>query len=181
LSKAKRLVESYGRHIAIPWRDDTAPAQRVVFCVYPEYAELRLRARLDEFEIVTRRSNHDWALFDLTDSFPNWMATQKYAKSYFRDPAKLNTLLGKYEDYIAEQFSQFCVDRSVGQDDVVALAGVGTLFGFLKVKGVVDRLAPTVPGRLVVFFPGSYEDNNYRLLDAYDGWGYLAVPITADQ
>ena len=38
-----------------------------------------------------------------------------------------------------------------------------------------------VPGRLVVFFPGSYEDNNYRLLDAYDGWGYLAVPITADQ
>ena len=62
-----------------------------------------------------------------------------------------------------------------------ALAGVGSLFGLLKVKGVVDRLAPIVPGRLVVFFPGSYEENNYRLLDAYDGWGYLAVPITADQ
>ena len=36
-------------------------------------------------------------------------------------------------------------------------------------------------GRLLVFFPGSYENNNYRLLDGYDGWNYLAVPITADK
>jgi hypothetical protein len=35
-----------------------------------------------------------------------------------------------------------------------------------------------IRGRLVVFFPGEYEDNNYRLLDARDGWNYLAVPIT---
>lgn len=181
MSKIKQLIDSYARHIAIPWRDDTAPAQRVIFCVYPEYSELRLRARLDEFEIVTRRANHDWAMFDLTDSFPNWMATQRYAKSYFNDPSKLATLLGKYEDFIAGNFQDFCIEKSVGVDDVVAISGVGTLFGFLKVKGVVDRLAPTVPGRLVVFFPGSYEENNYRLLDAYDGWGYLAVPITPDQ
>jgi len=181
LSKIKRLVESYARHITIPWRDDAAPAQRVIFCVYPEYTELRLRARLDEFEIATRRADHDWALFDLTDSFPDWMSTQRYAKKYFEDPSNLPTLLGKYEEYIAEQFGEFCEEKSVGAEDVVAIAGVGTLFGFLKVKGVVDRLAPMVPGRLVVFFPGSFEDNNYRLLDAYDGWGYLAVPITADQ
>ena len=35
-----------------------------------------------------------------------------------------------------------------------------------------------VTGRLVVFFPGEYEQNNYRLLDARDGWSYMAVPIT---
>ncbi len=181
MSKIKRLIDSYETFIGVPWRDDAAPAQRVIFCVYPEYDELRLRARLDEFEIVTRRADHDWALFDLTDSCPDWMATQRYAKSYFKSPEKLDTLLTKYEDYIATEFEQFCQEKSVGPDDVVALSGVGTLFGFLKVKGVVDRLAPMVLGRLVVFFPGSYEDNNYRLLDAYDGWGYLAVPITADQ
>ena len=50
-----------------------------------------------------------------------------------------------------------------------------------QVKEVVDKLAPMVTGRLLVFFPGSYEDNNYRLLDGYDGWNYLAVPITADK
>ena len=36
-----------------------------------------------------------------------------------------------------------------------------------------------IKGRLVVFFPGQYEHNNYRLLDARDGWNYMAVPITA--
>jgi len=45
----------------------------------------------------------------------------------------------------------------------------------------VDKLAPMVKGRLVVFFPGTFENNNYRLLDGYDGWNYLAVPITADK
>ena len=66
-------------------------------------------------------------------------------------------------------------------DFVIAIKGVGSRFGFLKVKEVVDKLAPMVKGRLLVFFPGSYEDNNYRLLDGYDGWNYLAVPITADK
>jgi len=180
LSKIRQLIDSYARHIEVPWRE-VASAQRVIFCVYSERDELRLRSQLDEFEIATRSADHDWALFDLTDSFPNWLASQKYARSYFRSPDKLTTLLGKYEESIAGEFAGFCKEKEVGESDVVAIAGVGSLFGFLKVKSVVDRLAPLVPGRLVVFFPGSYEDNNYRLLDAYDGWGYLAVPITADQ
>ena len=41
-----------------------------------------------------------------------------------------------------------------------------------------DAHAGTYFGRLVVFFPGQFEQNNYRLLDARDGWNYLAVPIT---
>jgi hypothetical protein len=36
-------------------------------------------------------------------------------------------------------------------------------------------------GRVVVFFPGEYENSNYRLLDARDGWNYLAVPITLQE
>jgi hypothetical protein len=42
-------------------------------------------------------------------------------------------------------------------------------------------VADAVPGRLLVLFPGEYENNSYRLLDARDGWSYLAVPITAHQ
>ena len=71
--------------------------------------------------------------------------------------------------------------QSVSENDVVAIHGVGSLFGLLKVKDVVDQFAPSVKGRLLVFFPGSFENNNYRLLDGYDGWNYLAVPITADK
>jgi hypothetical protein len=60
----------------------------------------------------------------------------------------------------------------------VAVSGVGALFGFTRVSQVLKLVEPSIRGRLVVFFPGQYEENNYRLLDARDGWNYLAVPIT---
>ena len=181
MSKIKRLTQSYSKYIAVPWRDDAAAAQRVIFCVYNETEELRLRAKVDEFEIATRAAGHDWALFDLTDTFPNWLASQRYAKSYFEKPNLLLTLLPKYLTYIETEFAAFLQTKGANEGFVVALKGVGSLFGFLKVKEVVDKLAPMAKGRLLVFFPGSYEDNNYRLLDGYDGWDYLAVPITADK
>ncbi len=182
MSKVKRLIQSYSKYIAIPWRSDAAAAQRVIFCVYNEAEELRIRAKIDEFEIVTGQSGHKWAVFDMTDTFPQWLSSQRYAKSYFDKPNLLSTLLPKYMLYIAEEFATFLKVNEVTDDSVVALKGVGTLFGFLKVKEVVDKLAPMVKGRLLVFFPGSYdENNNYRLLDGYDGWNYLAVPITADK
>merc|ERR1712000_186572 len=166
---------------SIPWRDDAAAAQRVIFCVYNENEERWLRARVDEFEIVTKQAGHDWALFDLTNTFAAWLSSQRYAKSYFQKPHLLATVLPKYLDYIVDEFERFLDSRNIDENAVVAIQGVGSLFGFLKVKDVVDKLAPRVPGRLLVFFPGSYENNNYRLLDGYDGWNYLAMPITADK
>lgn len=181
MSKIKRLIQSYSRYIAVPWRDDAAAAQRVIFCVYNETEERLLRAKVDEFEIVTRQAGREWAMFDLTDTFAIWLASQRYAKSYFEKPHLLSTLLPKYLEFIADEFETFLQKNEIGPDSVVAIKGVGSLFGFLKVKEVVDKLAPMVKGRLLVFFPGSYENNNYRLLDGYDGWNYLAVPITADK
>jgi hypothetical protein len=181
VSRVKRLVHSYSRHISIPWRDDAAAAQRVIFCVYNENEERWLRARVDEIEIVTKQAGHDWALFDLTNTFAAWLSSQRYAKSYFQKPHLLATVLPKYLDYIVDEFERFLDSRNIDENAVVAIQGVGSLFGFLKVKDVVDKLAPRVPGRLLVFFPGSYENNNYRLLDGYDGWNYLAMPITADK
>ncbi|OQA13363.1 MAG: hypothetical protein BWY64_03662 [bacterium ADurb.Bin363] len=175
MSKIKRLLESYSKFIAVPWRDDAAAAQRVIFCVYSETDELHLRASIDEFEIATSQTGHKWAVFDLTDIFPAWLGTQRYAESYFQKPHLLPNLMPKLLLYIVEEFSKFLAQQ------VVALQGVGSLFGFLKVKEVVEKLAPLVSGRLVVLFPGSYENNNYRLLDGYDGWNYLAVPLTADK
>ena len=181
MTKIKQLINSYSKFIAIPWRSDAAAAQRVIFCIYSEKDELRLRAKIDEFEIATRQSGHGWIVFDLTDTFPDWLASQKYAKSYFKKPEHLYTLLPTYLSYINDNFEEFLRANSATENSVVALKGVGSLFGLLKVKEVVDKFAPLVGGRLLVFFPGSYENNNYRLLDGYDGWNYLAVPITADK
>ncbi len=181
MSKIKRLLHSYKEYISVPWRDDAAAAQRVVFCVYNETEERNLRVNIDEFEIATKASGHGWNVFDLTDTFSDWLTSQRYAKSYYQKPHLLTNLLPKYLDYITEAFEKHIQENDVDANTVVALSGVGSLFGFLKIKDVVDRLAPLVEGRLLVFFPGSYENNNYRLLDGYDGWNYLAVPITADK
>ena len=181
MSRIKRLIQSYNNYISVPWRDDAAAAQRVIFCVYNENEERSLRAKMDEFEIVTRQAGHEWAIFDLTDTFANWLISLRYAGSYFQKPHLLSTLLPKYISFIIENFKIFLQNNGTGPGFVVALKGVGSLFGFLKVKEVVDKLAPMVEGRLLVFFPGSYENNNYRLLDGYDGWNYLAVSITANK
>jgi hypothetical protein len=181
VSKIKQLINSYNKFITVPWKEDAAALQRVIFCVYNENEELKLRAKIDEFEIVTKQAKHEWEVFDLTNTFADWLASQRYAKSYFQKPHLLTNLLPKYLEYIALQFQNFVGSNMNEDNTVVAVKGVGSLFGFLKVKDVVDKLAPLVKGRLLIFFPGSYENNNYRLLDGYDGWNYLAVPITADK
>jgi hypothetical protein len=73
------------------------------------------------------------------------------------------------------------VQAEAGPDTVIALLGVGTLFGLARVSSVVEGLKDSVEGRLLVFFPGEYhpETHTYRLLDARDGWNYLAVPLLA--
>ena len=182
LSKARKLLDNYSKYIGVPWRTDLAAAQRVIFCVYNQDDELRIRLLMDEYKVATSEAGHGWALFDLTDSFANWLSGQRYKKSYFDKPELISTLMPKYLEYIESQFIEFIQSEKVDVDTVVALMGVGSLFGFLRVKEVVDVLAPLVEGRLLVFFPGTMPgNNNYRLLDRYDGWNYLAVAITADK
>lgn len=180
MSKLKRLAQSYTSYIKTPWREDAAAPQRVIFCVYNQKEELRLRASLGEFEIETKNANHDWALFDLTNQFPRWLASQRYRVKYFEKPDLISTLLPRFTEFITKEFISFLEDSNPDSNTVVALTGAGSLFGIVKVKEVVDNLAPLVKGRLLVFFPGRREGNNYRLLDGYDGWNYLAVSITAD-
>lgn len=181
MNKIKQLAQSYKRHIEVPWRSDAAPPQRVIFCIYHETEELRLRTKIDDFEQITRQSDHDWVLFDITDTFAEWLSIHRYAKSYFKKPHLLPTLMPNYLAFLKQKFENFITEQNIDNNTVVAIMGVGSLFGLLKVKEVVEKFAPLVPGRLLVFFPGSYEDKNYRLLDGYDGWNYHAVPITADK
>lgn len=98
MNRVRRLLASYATFISVPWREDAAAAQRVVFCVYDENEELRLRAKVEEFEIATRDAGHEWFIFDLTDTFAEWLSAQRYAESYFRKPELLATLLPQLLD-----------------------------------------------------------------------------------
>lgn len=149
--------------------------------VYAPADELRLRIYVDEFELRTREAGHGWKLIDLTDAFRRWMAAHRYRDKYFRRPA----LLAGYPAARLTEFIAHLVEETRSQiaqasdNDVVAIVGVGALFGVSSVSTLVEKVSPTIKGRLVVFFPGEVDDNVYRLLDARDGWGYLAHPITA--
>lgn len=181
MTKTKQLLDNYRSHIELPWQQGKSAQQRVIFCVYPEYTERRFQANIGEFELATKQADHGWARYDMSDTFSSWLGSQKYKTKYFRSPESLGNLTKKFPNFIKAQFTEFCSSHVIGSKDVVAVSGIGTLFGFVKVKEIIELIAPLVPGRLVVFFPGSYDNNNYRLLDGYDGWGYLAIPITSDQ
>ena len=45
-------------------------------------------------------------------------------------------------------------------------------------SALLNEVSDAIAGRLLVFFPGQHEGSSYRLLDARDGWNYLATPIT---
>ncbi|MBO2628123.1 BREX protein BrxB domain-containing protein [Shewanella algae] len=176
--RLSKLLKSFNSHISVPWSSNISAEEKAIFVVYDKADELKLRARMAEFQQVCVESQHPWLALDLTNEFPNWMAEQDYKEAYFEDPEYLE---GSYDYFADELVAKLCeqINAQQTQDTVVALMGCGTLFGFVSVSALVKSLAAQVQGRLVVFFPGEYHDNNYKLLDAKDGWGYQATAITA--
>jgi hypothetical protein len=179
VGRIEELAERYGQHIATPWQRTVAGAQRVVMVVYDKELERTLRARKQDFENKTREAGHDWFEVDVADAFATWMAQDEYREAYFESPEDLQLKLeAEFADYVADRIRSVLARDSVTEASVVAVFGVGALFGFTRVSKVLKLIEGDIRGRLGVFFPGQYEKNNYRLLDARDGWDYMAVPIT---
>lgn len=183
-SKINKLTDAWHKQLTVPWQAGLAAIQRVIFAVYDKADELRLRASLGEFELATRQAGKDWLLLDVTDAFPQWMAAQEYREAYFESPEDLAGYpAGEITEFITDLTARLNTQIQAGAtaDTVVALLGVGTLFGLARVSTLVEGIKESVPGRLLVFFPGEHhpETHAYRLLDARDGWNYLAVPLLA--
>ncbi len=177
MGKIEDLAVVYERHVGVPWQRSVAGAQRVMLVVYEKELERTLRARMGEFEQATRRSGHDWTLVDCTRWFAEWMAADEYRESWFEDPDLLGMKLeGEFREHVANRLRAEL--EPVGENGVVALLGVASLYGFLRVSEVIRAVEQSIRGRLVVFFPGTKNESNYRLLDARDGWNYLAQGIT---
>jgi hypothetical protein len=169
----------YRGHISAPWQRNLAGDQKAIFVVYPKTDERKLRARLELFEMATTRTGHGWRSVDMTEAFARWMANTDYRDIYFEEPETLAMKLrSNFVQYAADLLRQALTAESADEDTVVAVQGIACLFGFTRVSLMLKEVVKDIRGRLVVFFPGEYEDNNYRLLDARDGWNYLAVPIT---
>lgn len=179
MGRIEELAARYRSHIGAPWQRNLAGDQKAIFVVYPKTDERKLRVRLELFAMATTSSGRAWRLLDLTDAFARWMAATQYRDVYFEDPEALKMKLQRdFVQFAAGRLREALTAEDVDEDTVVAVLGVAGLFGFTRVSLVLKEVVKDIQGRLLVFFPGEYEDNIYRLLDARDGWNYLAVPIT---
>lgn len=179
MGRIEELAARYRAHVGAPWQRNLAGDQKAIFVVYPKTDERKLRARLELFEMATTSTGHGWRLLDISDSFARWMADTDYREAYFEDPEALAMKLrSDFMKHAAGRLREMLTDEEVDENTVVAIQGVACLYGFTRVSLVLREVVKDIRGRLVVFFPGEYEDNNYRLLDARDGWNYLAVAIT---
>jgi hypothetical protein len=178
MNRIEQLLKNYKSFVSLPWKKDAAGAERVWFAVYDKTDERRLRARIGEFELATKESRHGWYQCDMTDMFAQWLAADEYKDSYFQNPDDMANI-SDFSKAISHRVVDIAADAN--ENDVVALYGVASLFGFTRVSELVSTIQASVKGRLLVFFPGEYENNVYRLLDARDGWNYLATPITAHE
>ncbi len=180
MSKLDRLVAEFEAVAARPWSTTLAGPQRVWMVVYDEADERRLRVRLDEFGHAAQSAGHPIRWCDLTGAFAEWMAAHDMRDEYFEYPEDLLVDKGPLKGFLA-----FAADRvrrvlaETGDDELVGITGVGAAFGLVRVSEIVEAVHEDIRGRLVVFFPGTRSGNTYRLLDARDGWNYLALPIPA--
>ncbi len=179
MGRIEDLAGRYQGHISAPWQRNLAGAQRTIFVVHDKTDERKVRAKLGLFEIATKAAGHGWKVIDLTGTFAHWMAAMDYREAYFEEPSDLSLKLqSDFVQYAAAELRKVLTAEDVDADTVVAVHGVASLFGFTKVSLVLKEVEHDIRGRLVLFFPGEFDNNNYRLLDARDGWNYLAVPIT---
>lgn len=177
MGKVEDLASRYERHIRAPWQRTVAGAQRVMMVVYDKELERTFRARKGEFEQRTIAAGHGWVEHDCTRAFAEWMAQDEYREAYFENPEDLALKLdGEFLENVVAPLRELL--RKNDENTVVAVTGVASLYGFVHVSDVIRAVEPDIRGRLVVFFPGSKDENNYRLLDARDGWNYLAQGIT---
>jgi hypothetical protein len=181
MSQVNNLIANYRRHVGVPWQANLAGKQRVWFAVYPPPEERRVRARIQEFEIATLEAKHRWKPVDITALPAEWLARHEYREAYFEDPSALSMIAEELRDYVVSALRQVCQASDVDKDTMVAVVGVGSLFGFLHLSDVISRLEESIRGRLLVLFPGEYERSVYRFMDARDGFNYMAVPITCSE
>jgi len=181
MSKIDDLLAAYRRQISLPWNDLLSPQEKVWFCIYDPPQERRLRKQMEAFAIVTQETGHDWILIDIAFLFEQFLASNEYQEKYYRNPKLIKFEEKNFLEYLSENVGKQAELST--SSSVIAISGIGSLYGIIRVSKVVEEIVKTVPipGRLLVFFPGERDGKNYRLLKARDGWNYLATPIEAEE
>jgi len=174
------LLSAYEKVLNMNWEATLSGQERIWFLVYEPELQRKVDFRLVDFENATKKAGKKWALISLKEVFPDWMANHEYREEYFANP---NHIKYQYESsfkpYLYKCVSDIIKELSIDENTVLTLHNTSSLFGFTRLSELLNHISRNIPGRLLVLFPGEFEKNQFRLLDARDGWSYLARPITA--
>jgi len=178
-NRINQLLEAFEKVVKEPWAFALSGQERIWFLVYDPAEQRKVDLRMGDFETATIRSGKKWMSVSMKKCFPSWMINHEYKEGYFKKP---NHIVDQLEaDFIpfAINFLKAELNKlDQDQDTLVAIKDVSSLFGFARLSEILKSCDKDFKGRLLIFFPGEFEHNHYRLLDARDGWDYLARPIT---
>lgn len=178
MAKVDDLIKKFGNIIKEPWTKGLSGQEKVWFLVFDPNELRRVEFKLGEFEILTTNAGRKWHVLSLQGFFTDWMAKHDYKEAYFEDPEYISDALqGDFKEYVLERLNEMMTERN-DEDTLLVLKDVSSIFGFLKLSEVINALSNKIKGRMMVLFPGEYSNRQYRLMDARDGWDYLARPIT---
>lgn len=179
IAKIDQLIQEFDKVVNEPFNSTLSGQERIWFLVYDPAEQRKVSLRMGEFETSTLRAGKKWQAISLKDCFPEWMSNHDYRDEYFTNPEYI-------VDQLEAEFIPFAIQflkkklESIEQDSdtLIAILDVSSLFGFARLSEILKNCDRDFKGRLLIFFPGEFENNQYRLLDARDGWDYLARPIT---
>lgn len=175
MASFEHLVVAYKRHLQLPWASNLSDPERTWVLWYDPALERRVTAHAIEFEQAARKAGYGWKQIDLSSEIASWLATNRHAARLMRRPNEIGTLASELREQLRAKVATEASE--LGEQDILALFGAGSLFGFTSIASVIEAVAPKVRGRLLVVFPGRFEAGRYRLLDARDSWNYHATPI----
>lgn len=173
-----KSIRAYTHELELTWRPDISGEERVWIMPYSPDIERSMRFSLSELAARTKASGRKWSVVDISDDFGTWIANHKAAERLLSGKVPIGSKVREeFEIALASRIS--AVLRVAGEDEVVALVGIGSIYPFVRASDVIKRIHDDIQGRLLVLFPGSYNETThvFRLLNARDGFSYRATVI----
>lgn len=179
ISKIDQLIAAFDKVVNEPWNNNLSGQEKVWFLVYDPSEQRKIDLRIGDFETATIKAGKKWIGISMKNCFPTWMANHDYKEEYFQDPeAVIDQLDVDFKNYAIDYLNTEIEKFKNEENTLIAIKDVSSLFGFTRMSDVINGCSSNLTGRMLIFFPGEFEKNQYRLLDARDGWDYLARPIT---
>ena len=178
-SKTDQLLAKFELVVNEPWSTSLAGQERIWFLVYDPAEQRKIDLRFGDFEAATVKAGKKWKSISVKQCFPTWMSTHEYKDEYFNNPEYIvDQLEAEFIPYAIQYLKDELKKIAQDTETLIVIRDVSALFGFVRLSEVLKSCDRDFKGRLLIFFPGEFEHNHYRLLDARDGWDYLARPIT---